>query len=135
MDTWIGSEVGRYTQVTVSDCTPDTTRCFVQRGTNVTITIDFTINRPVKTVTSVVVGEALGAQGEIPFPDSNACTDPHSGISCPLSGLVWDTLNLKNQPEYPTKLSLRKKFFRHGPLIVSYRECFAVSRTLLRLHE
>ncbi|KAK0074142.1 hypothetical protein PV326_012693, partial [Microctonus aethiopoides] len=80
------SEVGRYTQVTVSDCTPDTTRCFVQRGTNVTITIDFTINRPVKTVTSVVVGEALGAQGEIPFPDSNACTDPHSGISCPLSG-------------------------------------------------
>ncbi|KAK0163395.1 hypothetical protein PV327_007080 [Microctonus hyperodae] len=88
-----GSEVGSFTQVTVSNCSPDAGKCILRRGTSTTITIDFTIKKPVQTITSAVFGEILG--NKIPFPISNpnACTDPNSGISCPLSGNTFRYTN------------------------------------------
>ncbi|KAK0083447.1 hypothetical protein PV326_006720, partial [Microctonus aethiopoides] len=86
------SEVGQYTQVSITNCDPNAAKCILVRGTTVTITIDFTINEPVNTVTAVVLREQSGTITPIPIPNPNACTDPNSGISCPLSG---DTFRYK----------------------------------------
>ncbi|KAK0163390.1 hypothetical protein PV327_007075 [Microctonus hyperodae] len=43
------------------------------------------IYQPVNRVTAAVSAEILGTPKELPFPNSDVCTDPNSGITCPLS--------------------------------------------------
>ncbi|KAK0077267.1 hypothetical protein PV325_004203 [Microctonus aethiopoides] len=74
-----GSEVGNFTQVTVSNCSSDADKCILHKGTSATISIDFTTNEPAKTVTSAVFGEIMDNQIPFPISNPNACTDPNSG--------------------------------------------------------
>jgi hypothetical protein len=41
----IGSEVGTFSKVSVSDCDETKARCILKRGTNATVTIEFKISK------------------------------------------------------------------------------------------
>lgn len=41
----IGSEVGKFGKVSVSDCDETKSRCILKRGTNATVTIEFNISK------------------------------------------------------------------------------------------
>lgn len=40
-----GSKVGKYNNVTVSDCEPDAATCILKRGTDASITISFDVGK------------------------------------------------------------------------------------------
>lgn len=79
-----GSKVGKFTAITL-DCDMAKSECELLQNTNVTITIDFTVDKDVSKVTAVVHGIVMDVPIPFPLPNADACADPDSGLTCPLA--------------------------------------------------
>ncbi|XP_011300999.1 protein NPC2 homolog [Fopius arisanus] len=79
-----GSQVGKYTSISISDCEDSDSECILTKGTNVTIKITFNTDEPVNVVKAVVHGILTGVPIPFPIAQPNACNNPETGITCPL---------------------------------------------------
>lgn len=106
-----GSKIGRFSNVSVSDCDMTKSSCVLHRNTNATIGVNFNLGMPlsntnnsskwkvdlcfiiiylrhlvgvneVDKVQSLVHGVILGIPIPFPLPNPDACKD--SGLTCPL---------------------------------------------------
>ena len=87
--------------VSISGCDQEVI-CPLKKGTNVTISVAFTINEDSKTATAVVHGIISGLP--VPFPPDNPAGCKDSGLQCPLksgSSYVYKT-TIYVKPEFPT---------------------------------
>ncbi|XP_008557348.1 NPC intracellular cholesterol transporter 2 homolog a [Microplitis demolitor] len=97
-----GSKVGKYNNVTVSDCEPDAATCILKRGTDASITISFDVDKDISAVKAVVHGVIGGAPLPFPFSHPDGCQT--SGLTCPLtkaSGPYTYTTTLHVEKLYP----------------------------------
>ncbi|KAH0554205.1 NPC intracellular cholesterol transporter 2 homolog a isoform X1 [Cotesia glomerata] len=78
-----GSKVGSYNNVTVTNCDPDASICTLTRGKDVSININFELDKDIKKVNSVVHGIILGIPLSFPIAHPNACEA--SGLKCPMT--------------------------------------------------
>ncbi|XP_012260415.2 NPC intracellular cholesterol transporter 2 homolog a-like [Athalia rosae] len=80
-----GSPAGSYSRILISGCDDLNNVCVLHRGTNVSMEIDFQTTENVVDVKTVVHGTILVVPIRFPVPHPDACTDPNSGLSCPLN--------------------------------------------------
>ncbi|XP_012278741.1 protein NPC2 homolog [Orussus abietinus] len=97
-----GSKLGRFTEVSVSGCETSQSVCVLKRGTNATIEIQFIVDQDIKDVRAVVFGVILDVPVPFPIPNSDACSDTNSGLTCPLAK--------GGEYRYKTSLPVSKKY-------------------------
>nr|UEP64262.1 lipid recognition immune modulator [Cotesia flavipes] len=78
-----GSKIGSLNNVTVSNCDPDASICILNRGKDVSIEINFNLDKDIKRVSSVVHGVIAGATLPFPIAHPDACVA--SGLKCPMT--------------------------------------------------
>lgn len=76
------SEVGSCRNVTVSGCAESAAECDLKRGSNVGMTISFSISEDVSDVKAVVHGILGGIPIPFHIPNPDACEN--CGLTCPL---------------------------------------------------
>ncbi|XP_017879804.1 NPC intracellular cholesterol transporter 2 homolog a-like [Ceratina calcarata] len=105
-----GSEIGTYTNVDLS-CDMSKSVCELPVDTNVSISLDFTLEKDVSQVFAVVHGIIMDIPVPFPLNNAAACTTPDSGLTCPLSkgGPYHYTNTLPVKKSYP-KLSVKVKW-------------------------
>ncbi|EFN89512.1 Protein NPC2-like protein [Harpegnathos saltator] len=97
-----GSTLGKFTNVSVSNCRTSDEKCILKRGNNATISIKFIPNMDISSVDVLVYGVMLDIPIPFPIEKPDACEDPDSGIHCPLK---------KNQEYYyTTTMFVQRKF-------------------------
>ncbi|XP_076620742.1 NPC intracellular cholesterol transporter 2 homolog a [Colletes latitarsis] len=107
-----GSKVGKFTSVSLAGCDMSQSVCDLVRNTNASININFTIDKDMTDVYAMVRGIIMEVPIPFPLPNADACKDPDSGITCPLtkSGEVYHYKNtLPVLSSYP-KLSVIVKW-------------------------
>ncbi|KAJ8719379.1 hypothetical protein PYW08_011554 [Mythimna loreyi] len=77
-----GSKQATVQNVQVSGCAEDARECVLKRNTNATFSIEFTPNKEVKGVQTVVHGVIMNLPVPFPLPQPDACKD--NGLTCPL---------------------------------------------------
>ena len=80
-----GSKVGKFTSVTLKGCDMSKSVCDLVRNTNASIEIDFTVDKDVSSVVAIVHGIIMDIPIPFPLPGANACANPDSGLTCPLT--------------------------------------------------
>ncbi|EDV27931.1 expressed hypothetical protein [Trichoplax adhaerens] len=75
-----GSQVGKVKSLSINPCTSQP--CILKRGTNVTVTINFSPSESIKKIQAVVFGVLEGVPIPFPLPNPNGCSN--SGVKCPL---------------------------------------------------
>lgn len=98
-----GSTIGQFSSVTVSGCDKSKQACDLIRGTNATIDIQFTVDKNIEKVTTVVHARVMDVLVPFPMPNSDACGFPESGITCPLKqGVTYNyRATLPVEKKYP----------------------------------
>lgn len=106
-----GSTIGQFSSVSVSGCDDSKQACDLIRGTNATISIQFTVDKSIEKVTTVVHALVMDVLVPFPMPHSEACTNPESGITCPLKqGVTYNYhATLPVETKYP-RLSVTVKW-------------------------
>lgn len=77
-----GSKLATVINVGVNGCAEDATECVLKRNTNVTISVDFTPNKDIKKIETIVHGIIMNLPVPFPLPQPDACKN--SGLTCPL---------------------------------------------------
>lgn len=97
-----GSKQATVQKVSVSGCAEDAKECVLKRNTNATFSIDFTPNKEVKGVQTVVHGVIMNLPVPFPLPQPDACKD--NGLTCPLPA--------GTQANYQTTMPILKSYPR-----------------------
>jgi len=105
-----GSKEGKIKDVLISGCKPTDNPCIIHKGTNTSLTIDFTTTSPgsITGVKTVVHGIIKGIPVPWPGVHTDACTQ--SGLVCPLkpSTSYAFTTSLLVSTSYPSIKALVK---------------------------
>lgn len=106
-----GSTVGQFSEVTVSGCDDSNKPCNLVRDTNATITITFVPKEDINRVKAVVHGIIMDVPMPFPLENPDACDDPESQLTCPLTKDTTYTykVTLRVLKGYP-KMSLAVKW-------------------------
>ncbi|KAI4491129.1 hypothetical protein M0802_010439 [Mischocyttarus mexicanus] len=108
---FVGSKIGHFTKITISNCDTSKSACELVRNTNASIDIDFIPSQDVSKIEAVIHG--IIADVPIPFPltHPDVCTNPESNIQCPLKKGTDYTYKaiLPVESSYP-KMSLKIKW-------------------------
>lgn len=99
-----GTTLGNFSQIKISGCDKSTSACILHKGKNATIEIDFTTNEDASDLQTVVHGTLVIVPIPFRVPHPDACTDPDSGITCPLAkGRSYSyKATLPVQTDYPS---------------------------------
>ncbi|XP_068629124.1 ecdysteroid-regulated 16 kDa protein-like [Battus philenor] len=77
-----GSKLATIQKVAVSGCSENAKECILKRNTNVTINLEFTPEKDIKSVETEVHGVIMNLPVPFPLPQPDACKD--TGLTCPL---------------------------------------------------
>ncbi|KYN01737.1 Ecdysteroid-regulated 16 kDa protein [Cyphomyrmex costatus] len=68
----------------ISGCSTSDEKCILVRGTNATMSIDFTPNKDISQLTARVYGVLTMVPIPFPLRQPDVCKDSNAGIKCPL---------------------------------------------------
>ncbi|KAG5316369.1 PREDICTED: protein NPC2 homolog [Acromyrmex echinatior] len=97
-----GSTLGTFTKVVISECNTSDERCIFMRGTNASMSINFTPNEDISKIIARVYGEISFLPIPFPLSQPDVCKDPNAGIKCPL--------HKDQEYHYTTTMFLQKSF-------------------------
>ncbi|XP_011161897.1 NPC intracellular cholesterol transporter 2 homolog a [Solenopsis invicta] len=80
-----GSEIGKMVELSISSCTDMTAeKCVFTRGSDVNVNMKFSASKDVSEVTALAFGVMMEVPIPFPLEKPKICSDPSSGVSCPL---------------------------------------------------
>ncbi|XP_018044971.1 PREDICTED: protein NPC2 homolog [Atta colombica] len=97
-----GSTLGTFTKVVISECSTSDETCIFVRGTNASMSINFTPNKDISIINARVYGEISFLPIPFPLSQPDVCKDPNAGIKCPL--------HKDQEYHYTTTMFLQKSF-------------------------
>ncbi|KAH0948491.1 hypothetical protein HN011_002592 [Eciton burchellii] len=96
-----GSELGKFTDITISTCDNSEEKCGFTRGVDINVSVKFIPNKDISKIEAHVFGVLLDVAVPFPLEKPDVCKDSNSNIKCPLK---------KDQEvEYKSSFFLEKK--------------------------
>ncbi|KAL6254532.1 hypothetical protein P5V15_014585 [Pogonomyrmex californicus] len=97
-----GSSLGKFTEVSVSNCQSTDARCILTRGTYESISIKFIPNQDISQVNVRIFGVLHSVPIPFPFDKPDVCKDTNDGVDCPL--------HKDQEYHYTTTLFVQKQY-------------------------
>lgn len=79
-----GSEVGKFSEISVSSCDLSEEKCSIIRGSEVHVSMKFTPSVDVQNIEAKAFGVLMDVPVPFPLEKPEICKDPDSGVKCPL---------------------------------------------------